>query len=65
MMRLKIAALLLSAMAMPALAAPPAGFEKEVETLRQKIGAPGVAIAIVENGKTNKPKIINISVFNT
>lgn len=52
MMRLKIAALLLSAMAMPALAAPPAGFEKEVEALRQKIGAPGVAIAIVENGKT-------------
>ena len=57
MMRLKTAALLLlSVAAMPALAAPPAGFEKQVEALRQKIGAPGVAIAIVENGKTTMAK---------
>jgi CubicO group peptidase (beta-lactamase class C family) len=56
MMRLKTAALLLSALAMPAFAAPPAGFEKEVEALRQKVGTPGVAIAIVENGKTTMAK---------
>ncbi|OYZ14004.1 MAG: serine hydrolase [Sphingomonadales bacterium 28-64-96] len=56
MMRLITAALLLSALAMPALAAPPAGFEREVEALRQKVGTPGVAIAIVENGKTTMAK---------
>jgi CubicO group peptidase (beta-lactamase class C family) len=32
-------------------AAPPAGFEQRVEQLRQEIGAPGVTIAIVEDGK--------------
>ena len=36
----------------PVLAAPPAGFETRAETLRQRIGTPGLAIAIVENGKT-------------
>src|SRR4029453_10267819 len=33
-------------------AAPPAGFEQRVEKLRTDFGAPGVTIAIVENGKT-------------
>lgn len=36
----------------PALAAPPAGFETRAELLRQRIGVPGLAIAIVEDGKT-------------
>jgi len=36
----------------PAWAAPPAGFEERVEALRQESGAPGIAIAIVEKGKT-------------
>ena len=34
------------------LAAPPIGFDARVETLRQKTGVPGMAIAIVEGGKT-------------
>lgn len=34
-----------------ALAAPPAGFEQRVEQLRKAYGAPGVSIALVENGK--------------
>jgi CubicO group peptidase (beta-lactamase class C family) len=32
-------------------AAPPAGFAERVEQLRKEIGAPGVTIAIVEDGK--------------
>lgn len=36
----------------PAWAAPPAGFVERVEQLRQEQGAPGIAIAIVEGGKT-------------
>lgn len=36
----------------PALAAPPGGFETRAELLRQRIGVPGMAIAIVEDGKT-------------
>ncbi len=35
-----------------ALAAPPADFETRVELLRQRIGVPGLAIAIVEDGTT-------------
>ena len=38
--------------AVPALAAPPAAFNVRVEALRQSTGVPGMAIAIVENGKT-------------
>ena len=37
-------------LAAPALAAPPAGFDQRVEQLRTAYGAPGVSIAIVENG---------------
>ena len=43
---------LISLIAMPALAAPPAGFDARVEALRQQIGVPGMAITIVEDGKT-------------
>ena len=39
-----------------ALAAPPAGFESRVEALRQSIGVPGIAIAIVEDGKVTHAK---------
>jgi CubicO group peptidase (beta-lactamase class C family) len=35
-----------------ALADPPAGFAQRVESLRQQFGAPGVTVAIVENGGT-------------
>ena len=38
---------------LPALAAPPAAFNARVESLRQSAGVPGMAIAIVENGKTS------------
>jgi CubicO group peptidase (beta-lactamase class C family) len=38
--------------ALPALAAPPAGFDERVEALRTSLGVPGVSIAIVEDGKT-------------
>lgn len=44
-------ALLLLA-AIPAAAELPKGFEARVEELRQKSGAPGIAIAVVENGRT-------------
>lgn len=40
----------------PLLAAPPAGFDARVETLRNRIGVPGMAIAIVENGKVTLAK---------
>lgn len=43
---------LLIGAATPALADPPADIVASVEALRQKVGAPGVSIAIVENGKT-------------
>lgn len=43
---------LLPLVATPALAAPPPGFDARVEALRQQIGVPGMAIAIVEDGKT-------------
>lgn len=51
-LRMTAAWLVLVAVAAPALADPPAGYVEEVEALRQKIGAPGIAIAIVENGRT-------------
>lgn len=40
----------LAILATPALAEPPAGFENRAEEVRQQIGAPGMAIAIVEDG---------------
>ncbi|MBO9711624.1 serine hydrolase [Sphingomonas sp.] len=45
-------ALSVAAVAAPALADPPKGFEARVEAVRQKAGVPGMAIAIVEGGKT-------------
>ncbi|QXQ07310.1 serine hydrolase [Sphingosinicellaceae bacterium] len=43
--------LLALACAVPALAAPPTNFDARVEALRQKVGVPGMAVAIVEDGK--------------
>lgn len=54
-MRLLLATLML-AVATPALAAPPAGFDARVESLRNAFRIPGVAIAIVENGRTTLAK---------
>lgn len=45
------AATALIAAATGASAAPPAGFTQRVEQLRRQIGAPGLAITIVEDGK--------------
>lgn len=44
-------ALALIATSLPLAAAPPADFDARVESLRAKIGTPGLAIAIVENGE--------------
>lgn len=38
------------------LAAPPEGFDNRVEALRKQVGVPGMAIAIVENGKVTLAK---------
>jgi CubicO group peptidase (beta-lactamase class C family) len=42
--------------ALSAVAAPPAGFNERVESLRNLFGVPGVSIAIVENGQTTLVK---------
>jgi CubicO group peptidase (beta-lactamase class C family) len=49
---LHLIALGLLALATPAAAEPPENIAARVEALRQKIGATGVSIAIVENGQT-------------
>jgi CubicO group peptidase (beta-lactamase class C family) len=49
--RLSVALVALAAAA-PAFAAPPANFDARVEALRQASETPGMAIAIVEDGKT-------------
>jgi len=49
--RLSVALIALAA-AWPALAAPPANFDQRVEELRRASETPGMAIAIVEDGKT-------------
>ena len=52
-MRIRIlVALVALASAGPAVSAPPADFDKRVEELRRSSELPGLAIAIVENGKT-------------
>ncbi|MGY4395428.1 CubicO group peptidase (beta-lactamase class C family) [Sphingomonas sp. UYAg733] len=48
---MKKALLALVVLASPTFAAPPKGFVARVEALRQRVGVPGIAIAIVENGK--------------
>ena len=51
MFRIVLAAVLALAAALPATAAPPAGFDARVEQLRTQYGAPGISIAIVEGGQ--------------
>jgi len=51
MIRCIVALLWTTAVAAPAYAAPPAGFDERVEQLRTAYGAPGVTIAIVEKGQ--------------
>jgi CubicO group peptidase (beta-lactamase class C family) len=46
-----ILALMVWTVAAAANAAPPAGFEVRVDKLRKQVGVPGMAIAIVEDGK--------------
>ncbi|MFL6591367.1 MAG: serine hydrolase [Luteimonas sp.] len=48
--------LLSLALPLAALAAPPAGFEQRVESLREQAGVPGLAIAIVEDDKVTLAK---------
>ena len=44
--------LAVAAVATPAIAAPPAGFDARVEALRKATGVPGMSVVIVENGRT-------------
>jgi CubicO group peptidase (beta-lactamase class C family) len=53
---MKRIALSLALLATPALANPPKGFDARVEALRRASGTPGMAIAIVENGKVTLAK---------
>lgn len=52
MTRLPIFAVMAVALASPILAAPPRDFDQRVEAVRAASGTPGMAIAIVEDGKT-------------
>ncbi len=52
----KLLAAALFALATPALADPPAGFEARADAVRQQAGVPGMAIAIVENGRVTLAK---------
>mgnify|MGYP001302833542 FL=1 len=47
-----IVVLMLSLLSLASLAAPPAEFDSRVESLRTRIGVPGMAVSIVENGQT-------------
>ena len=48
---------------LPLAAAPPADFDARVESLRAKIGVPGLAIAIVENGEATLARGYGVSKF--
>jgi CubicO group peptidase (beta-lactamase class C family) len=56
MKRISLLVLPLALAAANACAAPPSGFDARVESLRKSIGVPGLAIAIVEDGKTTLAK---------
>jgi CubicO group peptidase (beta-lactamase class C family) len=55
---MKRLSLIVLSMAWPlaAFAAPPVNFEQRVETLRKQVGVPGMAVAIVEDGKVTLAK---------
>lgn len=44
--------LVMTVLASPATAAPPAGFDARLEAVRRTVGVPGMSVAIVENGQT-------------
>jgi CubicO group peptidase (beta-lactamase class C family) len=48
-----------------AAAAPPAGFEDRVDSLRQQIGVPGMAIAIVEKNKVTLARGFGVRGLNS
>ena len=52
MKKLSLLPFLLLALSVPAWPAPPAKFDARLERLRQQTGVPGMAITIVEQGKT-------------
>src|SRR4026209_1976387 len=56
-----IVALALAALSLPLAAAPPADVEARVESMRAKIGVPGLAIAIVENGEATLARGYGVS----
>ena len=56
-----IVALALAALSLPLAAAPPADFDARVESMRAKIGVPGLAIAIVENGEATLARGYGVS----
>ncbi|MBC5823436.1 MAG: beta-lactamase family protein [Candidatus Eremiobacteraeota bacterium] len=47
---------ILFSLGIPAFAAPPADFDSRLEMLRKQVGVPGMAIAIVEDGKATLAK---------
>ena len=55
---------LLSVLACSALAAPPKGLERRVESLRTQIGVPGMAVAIVESGKVTFARGFGVQQIN-
>jgi CubicO group peptidase (beta-lactamase class C family) len=55
-MKRAVPALLILAFAAASQAAPPTGFAARVDKLRKEIGVPGMAIAIVEDGKVTLAK---------
>jgi CubicO group peptidase (beta-lactamase class C family) len=56
-----IVLLTLAALSCAAAAAPPSDFDARVEALRAKIGVPGMAIAIVENGEATLARGYGVS----
>ena len=60
-----IVALVLAAFSCPLAAAPPADFDARVESLRAKIGVPGMAVAIVENGQATLAHGYGVSKIGT
>ena len=56
-----IVTLILAALSFPLAAAPPPDLDARVESLRAKIGVPGMAIAIVENGEATLARGYGVS----
>jgi CubicO group peptidase (beta-lactamase class C family) len=59
-----IVAVVLAALSSSLAAAPPADFDARVESLRARIGVPGLAIAIVENGEATLARGYGVKKFD-